>query len=161
MRILSVRQRVRRAGVGALLGACAALFAACGVTPTVRSQPGQVTLTCTTTSSAQGVDVVSTLLTCDVRNAPASDTSFMLEYSVATSTGQAHLFTPVCAGPLSDGNGSCVQRYSAPVPLALGKGIVSGKTSPDQRPLGPVTPQQGVAQTPPPGGPLPPVPPLG
>jgi hypothetical protein len=124
-------------------------------------QPGHPTLTCETTSSAQGVDVITTTLTCDVRNAPASDTTFMLTYSVAsTTTGQTRLFTPVCSGPLRDGSGSCVQRYSAPVPLTLGKGIVSGKTSPGQLPLGPVTPQQGPAQTPPPGGPLPTIGPL-
>jgi hypothetical protein len=118
-------------------------------TPTPHAR---LTLTCTTTSSVQGIDVINMLLICNVTGAPSADTSFTLDYAITSpSTKQAHQFFPACAGHLTDGSGVCTQRYAAPVPLAVGAGVVTGTTAPDQRPLGPVSPTQ-ISTTPPPSG---------
>jgi hypothetical protein len=111
-----------------------------------------MTLACTTETSAQGIDVISTLLTCTVTNAPASATSFVLTYRVTGSLDHPHEYTATCASVLRGGSGVCSQRYNAPVPLATGKATVSGKTEPDQRPLGPISPHEVT----PPGAPTPP-----
>ena len=101
-----------------------------------------------------GIDVVNMTLSCAVRNAPGSATAFTLEYSVMNPTGIAHLYTPACVGALHNGAGFCTERYSAPVPIMLGKGSVRGKILPDELQLGPVTPREisaPVGSTPQPG----------
>jgi hypothetical protein len=131
----------------ALIGAmtCAILLlSACGASGGA-SSGGEPTLACTTTTSVQGIDVISTLLTCTVANAPAGDTSFTLTYAVTNTQGGTHSFDLPCQGALSHGAGVCTQRYSVIVPLAAGKASVAGKTAPSQRQLGPVIPQSQPA----------------
>jgi hypothetical protein len=157
--------------VYAALSSALLLLAACGAAgaggggSSIPGGPQRMTLACTTETSPQGVDVISTLLTCTVTYAPASATSFVLNYHVTGSLDHPHEYTATCAGALHGGSGVCSQRYYAPVPLATGKAVVSGKTEPDQQQLGPVSPREvtpsGAPASTPPGAPAnTPIPPL-
>jgi hypothetical protein len=111
--------------------------AACGTA----SAGGHATLTCAAATAPQGIDVLSTRLTCEVTGAPASATSFRLHYTVKSASGSG--FTPdaTCDGSLQFGSGTCTETYTIPFPTASGTPSVAGELLPGRQPLGPVRPE--------------------
>ncbi len=138
---LETRPRARRRWlILAALAALAPLIAACGSAMGATGASGHPTLSCTTIVASHGIDVIAAQLTCHVTGAAASDTSFKLQYRVTNPDGNAPRLTSTCDGALHNGSGSCTQTYTAPVPIPLTPGSVSGETSPGHQSLGPVTP---------------------
>ncbi|HEX2349741.1 MAG TPA: hypothetical protein VHI51_15010 [Ktedonobacterales bacterium] len=133
-----------RIGSSLALVAALALLVACGAGGSggASSGGGAATLACSLQTEGIDIDVIRTLLTCTVADAPARDTAFTVHYSVTDGHGQTRQIPGLCHGALRAGAGTCVVRFSVVVPQALGKPSVAGETEPDQRPLGPVTPRQ-------------------
>lgn len=119
----------------------------CGLTPGGGGSltSGAPKLSCVARQYGHAVDVITTALTCQVTGAPASDTAFTLRYTVSEANGGTRTYPALCAGALHNGSGSCAQEYSAPAPFGSAVGSVSGETTPDQRPLGPLTPTERQA----------------
>lgn len=141
MRILSESLRGqhtagRLAGVLVVI-AIALGIAACGTA----SAGGHTALSCAAAPAPQGIDVLSTRLTCTVMGAPAGATSFRLHYTVVSASGSA--FTPdaTCGGSLQSGSGTCTETYTIPFPTASGTPSVAGELLPGHQPLGPVRPE--------------------
>lgn len=136
-----------------LLAGMALLVVACGSAGGGSTSTGPTTrptLTCTTQTGVEGIDVITAQLTCHVQGAARDATSFALTYRVSNSSGQGREIPGTCEGTLQDGAGVCTQRYAAPAPLGVGNGIVSGWTAPDHQPLGPVTAQPNGSKSGPP-----------
>lgn len=148
---------------GAYSGAEATATAGTSATATAKGvgqgdSGGQARVACVTALRPYGVDTITFALTCQVTGAAPSDTSFTLQYQVASSNGQPHIFTPACVGTLRDGAGSCRQTYFVIAPFLFNRGSVAGSTSPGHVALGPIIPTQ-ITPTPgpyhPPVGPIP------
>jgi hypothetical protein len=108
-------------------------------TPTVSASTAS--LTCSV-HSAEGSedDETQQTLTCTVKQAPPTDTQFILHYGARDPAGSVHSFTQTCSGLLRKGAGSCSQVYEfvfafSPVPAP-----VTGEALPSHRALGPATP---------------------
>ena len=111
------------------------------VTATLTVTASTAMLTCAV-HSAEGSedDETQQTLTCTVKQAPPTDTQFILHYSVRDPAGGLHSFTQTCTGLLRNGTGSCSQIYEfvfafSPVPAP-----VTGESLPSHKALGPVTP---------------------
>jgi len=111
------------------------------VTATSTRSASTALLSCTV-HAAEGSedDETQQTLTCTVKQAPPTDTQFILHYSVRDPAGGLHSFTQTCTGPLRKGAGSCSQTYEfvfafSPVPAP-----VTGESLPSHKALGPATP---------------------
>jgi hypothetical protein len=108
------------------------------VTPTM---PMPATLTCTEqilkTSTTRLHD-----LTCKVADAPSSETSFTLWYTLADSTGTTETYPKQddCEGPLQGGTGTCNHVYVEDIGVFKNpQATVFGEHLPSKEPLGPIT----------------------
>lgn len=111
------------------------------VTATSTRSTSTALLSCTV-HAAEGSedDETQQTLICTVKQAPPTDTQFILHYSVRDPAGGLHSFTQTCTGLLRNGTGSCSQIYEfvfafLPVPAP-----VTGESLPSHKALGPVTP---------------------
>ena len=108
--------------------------------PVVTATPGPL-LSCTAHSSAgEEDDSVRIALACAVSHAPASETSYTLHFGVTDPGGQYHALTPICAGSLHNGAGSCSQTYEFIFSFPANPGPVAGIFAPSGLRFGPVIP---------------------
>lgn len=111
------------------------------VTPTPSLSASTATLSCAVHSTEGSEDdETQQTLTCAVKQAPSTDTHFILRYSVRDPTGGIHPFSQTCNGSLRNGTGSCSQKYEFVFAFSPMSAPITGQSLPSRTPLGPATP---------------------
>lgn len=108
-------------------------------TPTVSGSTAALTCTVHTAEGSEDDETQQTL-TCTVKQAPPTDTQFILHYGVRDPAGSLHSFTQTCNGVLRKGAGSCRQVYEFVFAFSPAPAPVTGESLPSHGALGPTTP---------------------